>query len=181
MTQGFFMWTAKALFRLGGCPGWSESLLGAHVILLGLLCCGSFDSLATNPCEPGYEKMCLIPYVNNKGASAQSDQCLCCSLPRQNDTSSLYIRNFKILAGLCSWAGRFVSFLVGDSQRHIFSWRGPFSHWYCHCLGIVPIIRNIIKMSQLFCIIQLLPFREKAAYFSRFCRPDMMEILLKMA
>ena len=35
-------------------------------------------------------------------ASAQSDQCLCCSLPRQNDTSSLYIRNFKILAGLCS-------------------------------------------------------------------------------
>ena len=31
--------------------------------------------------------------------SAQSDQRLCCSLPRQNDTSSLYIRNFKILVG----------------------------------------------------------------------------------
>ena len=57
-------------------------------------------------------------------ASAQSDQRLCCSLPRQNDTSSLYIRNFKILAGLCSWAGQFVSCLVGDSQRYIFSWRG---------------------------------------------------------
>ena len=57
-------------------------------------------------------------------ASAQSDQHLCCSLPRQNDTSSLYIRNFKILAGYCSWAGQFVSCLVGDSRRHIFSWRG---------------------------------------------------------
>ena len=54
-------------------------------------------------------------------ASAQSDQRLCCSPPRQNDTSSLYIRNFKILAGLCSWAGQFVSCLVGDSRRLIFS------------------------------------------------------------
>ena len=57
-------------------------------------------------------------------ASAQSDQRLCCSLARQNETSSLYFRNFKILAGLCSWAGQFVSCLVGDSRRHIFSWRG---------------------------------------------------------
>ena len=57
-------------------------------------------------------------------ASAQADQRLCCSLPRQNDTSSLYYWNFKILAGLCSWAGQFVSCLVGDSRRHIFSWRG---------------------------------------------------------
>ena len=29
-TQAFFMWTAKTLIRLGGCPGWSESLLGTH-------------------------------------------------------------------------------------------------------------------------------------------------------
>ena len=33
-------------------------------------------------------------------ASAQSDHRLCCSLPRQNDTSIFYIRNFKILADL---------------------------------------------------------------------------------
>ena len=62
-------------------------------------------------------------------ASAQSDQCLCCSLPRQNDTSSLYIRNFKILAGLCSWADQFASCLVGDSRRHIFSWHGSNIIW----------------------------------------------------
>ena len=29
-TQGFFMRTAKTLIRLGGCPGWSESSLGAE-------------------------------------------------------------------------------------------------------------------------------------------------------
>ena len=40
-TQGFFMRTAKALIRLGGCPSWSESSLGAQVILLVLSCCGS--------------------------------------------------------------------------------------------------------------------------------------------
>ena len=41
-TQGFFMQTEKTLIRLGGHPGWSESSLGAQVILLVLLCCGSF-------------------------------------------------------------------------------------------------------------------------------------------
>ena len=60
-------------------------------------------------------------------ASAQSDQRLCCSLPRQNDTSSLYIWNFKILASLCSWAGQVVSCLVGGSRRYIFSWRGSYT------------------------------------------------------
>ena len=28
------------------------------------------------------------------------------------------------LAGLCSWAGRFESYLVGNPQRQVFSWRG---------------------------------------------------------
>ena len=32
--------------------------------------------------EPGHEKTCLMSYAKNKGASAQSDQRLCCSLPR---------------------------------------------------------------------------------------------------
>ena len=35
-TQGFFLQTAKTLFRLGWCPGWSDCLLGAQVILLVL-------------------------------------------------------------------------------------------------------------------------------------------------
>ena len=35
-TKAFFMRTAKTLIRLGGCQGWPESSLGAHVILLVL-------------------------------------------------------------------------------------------------------------------------------------------------
>ena len=38
----FFRWTSKSLIGLGGGPGWSESLLGAHVILLVLSCGGTF-------------------------------------------------------------------------------------------------------------------------------------------
>ena len=34
--------TVKTLIRLGGCPGWSKSSLGAHAILLNLSRCGSF-------------------------------------------------------------------------------------------------------------------------------------------
>ena len=40
-TQTFFKWTAKTLIRLGGQPGWSESLLGAQIILKVLSCTGS--------------------------------------------------------------------------------------------------------------------------------------------
>ena len=32
----------RRLIRLGGCPGWSESSLGAYVILLVLSCTGSY-------------------------------------------------------------------------------------------------------------------------------------------
>ena len=48
----FFKWTAKTRIRLGGCPGWSESLLGAHAILLVLSRCSSFFAeplIITNP------------------------------------------------------------------------------------------------------------------------------------
>ena len=46
--QCFFMQTVKTLIRLGRCPGWSESLLGAQIILLGLSCGGS--NVLVNSC-----------------------------------------------------------------------------------------------------------------------------------
>ena len=49
-------------------------------------------------------------------ASAQSDQSLCCSLPRQYDTSSFYIKNFKPLPSFCGCAGWFVSYMVGNPE-----------------------------------------------------------------
>ena len=52
-------------------------------------------------------------------ASAQSDQCLCCSLPRYYNTSSFYTRNFKPLASLWSWAGQFESYLVKNPEGFV--------------------------------------------------------------
>ena len=43
--QCFFIRTAKTLIRLGGCPGWSESPLGAHAILFVLSWGGSVTVL----------------------------------------------------------------------------------------------------------------------------------------
>ena len=37
--------TPRRLIRLGGCPGWSESSLGAQIILLVLSCGGSIVSV----------------------------------------------------------------------------------------------------------------------------------------
>ena len=46
-TQAFFVRTAKTLIRLDGCPGWYESSLDAHAILLVLSCCSSYIEEAT--------------------------------------------------------------------------------------------------------------------------------------
>ena len=46
------------------------------------------------------------------------------SLLRYYSISKFCCRNFKTLASFCSCAGRFVSGLVGNSQRHILSCRG---------------------------------------------------------
>ena len=56
------MWTVKTLIRLGGCPGWSESSLGAHAILLVLSCAGSIICFSASG------------YIN-------TDQSFCCCLP----------------------------------------------------------------------------------------------------
>ena len=87
----------------------------------------------------------LMPYANNKGAdqpahtrttkaqislrireqqrrrsactSVQSDQHLCCSLPRKYNISSFYIWNFKPLANFfCSCADQFESYLVENPK-----------------------------------------------------------------
>ena len=52
--------TVKTLISLGGCPGWSESSLGAHAILLVLSCGGSIDVMIqkfiqwAGPSEPAH-------------------------------------------------------------------------------------------------------------------------------
>ena len=67
----FFMQTAKTLIRLGGCPGWSESSLGAHAILLVLSWGGSypfatsFSSLMSHTYLVHFSSLCEICRVVN--------------------------------------------------------------------------------------------------------------------
>ena len=53
-------------------------------------------------------------------ASAQSDQRLCYSLLRQDNTSSFYIQNFNSLASLYCCAGRLEAYLVGNPKDRFF-------------------------------------------------------------
>ena len=76
--------TGKTLIRLGGCPGWSESSLGAHVILFVLSFCGS-DIRVTFPnwaasSEFGTYRICEQRRFRRACASVQSRQNLRCSL-----------------------------------------------------------------------------------------------------
>ena len=50
--------------------------------------------------------------------STQSDQRLCCSLPRLYNSSSFYIQNFKPLpiASFCGCTGWFESYLAGNPE-----------------------------------------------------------------
>ena len=58
--------------------------------------------------------------------SAQSDQRLCFSLPRQCNISSFYMQNLKPPASLCSWEGQFESYWL-QTPKTGFSWHG--SNW----------------------------------------------------
>ena len=53
-------------------------------------------------------------------ASVQSDQRLCCSLPRYYNTYTYYSHNFKTPASLCSWADRLMYNLVGNPDDSCF-------------------------------------------------------------
>ena len=54
----------QRLIRLGGCPGWSESSLGEHVVLLVLSCGGLFkDCSWAVQCEPHLKKTCFSGFL----------------------------------------------------------------------------------------------------------------------
>ena len=101
--------------------------------------------------EPGHEKMCLVSYANNKGAdqpaqprSLISTFVVCCL---DSIISLDSIAEISRLASFCGCAGRFVSGLVGKSQRHVFSWRGSFII-ACPPLGTKAIYWKLIKIPK---------------------------------
>ena len=58
----------------------------------------------------------IYAIFDQQSASAQSDQRLRCSLPRQYNIASSYIFNFMSLASNCSRAGGFESYLVANPE-----------------------------------------------------------------
>ena len=97
-------------------------------------------------CDPGHEKMCLISYANNKGAD-QPAHPHCCSLLRYYNNSTLYSRKFKTLASFCGCAGRFLSYLVGNSRRHILSCRSSHVSHISYCLSCMPYFVSVFLFS----------------------------------
>ena len=71
----------------------------------------------------------FMPYAYNKDADQpvhpRSDHVFVIRCLDSIISLIFYIRNFKPLASLCSWAGRFESCLV-KNPRQVFSWRGSF-------------------------------------------------------
>ena len=72
---------------------------------------------------------------------APSDQRLYISLPGYYNTSTCYSRNFKTLAGLCSWAGRFESCMVANPKdrfsRDEAHMAGNYETFCCVCWVVV--------------------------------------------
>ena len=68
------MRTAKTLIGLGGCPGWSESSLGTHAILLVLSWGCSYISYHSLGCEP-----CMCDPVGSLNSTCDlvTGQCQC--------------------------------------------------------------------------------------------------------
>ena len=70
--------------------------------------------------EPRHEKTYLCPIRTTKAQISLRIRTVWSvplfSLPRSYNTSSCYIRNFKTLASLCLWAGRFESYLVANPE-----------------------------------------------------------------
>ena len=79
--------------------------------------------------EPGHEKMCLMSYAKNKGAdqTAHPSSLISAFVVRCLDSIislDSIAEMSRTLASFCGCAGRFVSGLVGNSQRHVLTCRG---------------------------------------------------------
>ena len=124
------MRTVKALIRLGGCPGWSESSLWAQVILFVLSCTGSNMSWSRikwhGPSivsyEPHHEKKTCLCHMRTTKVQislrlhAVWSASLLFAAWVSDNISSFFVQNFKPLASLCSWAGWFESYLVENPE-----------------------------------------------------------------
>ena len=93
-----------------------------------------------------------MPYANNKGTD-QSIRAIW-SAPSLFAawwyyTSTCYIRNFKPLASLCSWAGRFESYLVANHEDRFSRNGAHLSFNFSHCTPTLQIFISANPLQHL--------------------------------
>ena len=70
LVLSYLLSAQRRLIRLGGCPGWSESSLGAQAMLLVLSCCGSYrldlHPQVFTPYVNGWIVPCVNPFMLGK-------------------------------------------------------------------------------------------------------------------
>ena len=57
-------------------------------------------------------------------------------------------QSFKILAGFCSWAGLFESYMVENPRRHIFAWYGFYNFFIIIIIIIIIFFFQFYKLCQ---------------------------------
>ena len=95
-----------------------------HICSTGSLALASFTKYTSHVMRKPVYAECKQQRRRSTCTSMQSDQHLCCSLPGWYNTSTCYIGNFKPLAGLCCWTGRFDAYLVANPEA---PWRGSYN------------------------------------------------------
>ena len=94
--------------------------------------------------------MCLISYANNKGADqpAHLRSLISAFVVRCLDSiiSLNSIAEISRLASFCGCAGRFVSGLVGNSQRHVLSCCGSF---YIYMIATECVLRRQAHLGKI--------------------------------
>ena len=141
----FFKRTAKTLIRLGGCPGWSESSLGAHAILLVLSRCGSFATDRSNMCKlttaefnANKSRECNPIPRNNPKFEPRHDKTNKMSVRQAKTQISLGIRPVWSESSLSAWKKVWVlSYPLSAQRGGCPGWSesslGTHSFWwFCH-------------------------------------------------
>ena len=143
-TQGFFMRTVRTLIRLDGCPGWSESSLGAHAILLVLSWGGSYATSLRFWSKHSKEVnhgLIWVPSRENlsSGFATRYDSNRPAQPHRLATVLRFWIQQVDLLYYLCSEQQRCWSDCA-DAQadmrlccshwhKQVFSWCGSFIPW----------------------------------------------------
>ena len=63
LSNQFIKCTAKTLIRLGGCPGWSESSLGAQIMLLVLSRGSSYQNWSAADKKISKKENCILKWI----------------------------------------------------------------------------------------------------------------------